>query len=80
VGRRGARAQRGGALTLIDLDHVAESNINRQAHALEDTLGMAKVSAMAARIEGIDPPAGSTRSRISSPRRTPPSCCRASIW
>lgn len=44
-----------GRLTLIDLDHVAESNINRQAHALEDTLGMAKVGAMAARIVGIDP-------------------------
>ena len=44
-----------GRLTLIDLDHVAESNINRQAHALEDTLGMAKVGAMAARIAGIDP-------------------------
>ncbi|WP_345794410.1 tRNA threonylcarbamoyladenosine dehydratase [Thauera sp. JM12B12] len=44
-----------GRLTLIDLDHVAESNINRQAHALEDTLGMAKVEAMAARILGINP-------------------------
>ena len=44
-----------GRLTLIDMDHVAESNINRQAHALEDTLGMAKVSAMATRIAGIDP-------------------------
>ena len=28
-----------GRLTLIDLDHVAESNINRQAHALDATLG-----------------------------------------
>jgi tRNA A37 threonylcarbamoyladenosine dehydratase len=44
-----------GRLTLIDLDHIAESNINRQAHALEDTLGMAKVGAMAARIAGIHP-------------------------
>ena len=44
-----------GRLTLIDLDHVAESNINRQAHALEDTLGMAKVDAMSARIAGINP-------------------------
>lgn len=44
-----------GALKLIDLDHVAESNVNRQAHALEDTLGMAKVSAMAARIMAINP-------------------------
>ena len=44
-----------GRLTLIDLDHVAESNINRQSHAVDDTLGMAKVGAMAARIAGIDP-------------------------
>jgi len=44
-----------GALTLIDLDHVAESNINRQVHALSDTLGQAKVEAMAARIYGINP-------------------------
>jgi tRNA A37 threonylcarbamoyladenosine dehydratase len=44
-----------GRLTLIDLDHVAESNINRQAHALEDTLGMAKVAAMRARIALINP-------------------------
>ncbi len=44
-----------GRLTLIDLDHVAESNINRQVHALESTLGMAKVGAMAARIAGINP-------------------------
>ncbi len=30
-----------GAITLIDLDHVAESNINRQIHALSDTVGQA---------------------------------------
>ncbi|CAL95994.1 ThiF family adenylyltransferase [Azoarcus olearius] len=44
-----------GRLTLIDLDHVAESNINRQAHALDATLGQAKVQAMAERIRGINP-------------------------
>jgi tRNA threonylcarbamoyladenosine dehydratase len=44
-----------GRLTLIDLDHVAESNLNRQAHALEATLGQAKVGAMAERIAGINP-------------------------
>jgi len=42
-----------GRLTLIDLDHVAESNTNRQIHALEDTYGMAKVEAMRARIAAI---------------------------
>ncbi|TVT75200.1 MAG: tRNA threonylcarbamoyladenosine dehydratase [Denitromonas halophila] len=44
-----------GHLRLIDLDHVAESNINRQIHALDDTLGQAKIEAMAARIRLIDP-------------------------
>ena len=28
-------------LTLIDLDHIADSNINRQIHALESTVGQA---------------------------------------
>jgi tRNA A37 threonylcarbamoyladenosine dehydratase len=44
-----------GRLTLIDLDHVAESNINRQVHALASTLGQAKVEAMAHRIAQINP-------------------------
>jgi len=39
-----------GRLTLIDMDHVAESNINRQVHALGPTLGQAKVEAMRERI------------------------------
>jgi tRNA A37 threonylcarbamoyladenosine dehydratase len=44
-----------GHITLIDLDHVAESNINRQLHALDATLGQAKVLAMAERIRQINP-------------------------
>lgn len=44
-----------GQLTLIDLDHVAESNINRQIHALDTTVGMAKVQAMRERIAHINP-------------------------
>ena len=44
-----------GRLTLIDLDNIAESNINRQIHALDDTLGMAKVEAMRQRIAHINP-------------------------
>ena len=44
-----------GHLTLIDLDHVAESNINRQIHALDTTVGMAKVEAMRQRIAHINP-------------------------
>ena len=44
-----------GRLTLVDLDHVAESNFNRQLHALESTQGQAKVVAMAERITQINP-------------------------
>ena len=44
-----------GRLTLIDMDHIAESNLNRQIHALESTLGQAKVLAMAERIAQINP-------------------------
>jgi len=44
-----------GRLTLIDLDHVAESNINRQVQALGATLGAAKVLAMQERILAINP-------------------------
>ena len=42
-------------LTLIDLDHIAESNINRQIHALSTTLGQSKVQAMRERIAHINP-------------------------
>jgi tRNA A37 threonylcarbamoyladenosine dehydratase len=43
------------ALTLIDLDHVAESNINRQVQALGSTLGMAKAEALRRRVADIHP-------------------------
>ena len=43
------------ALTLIDMDHIAESNINRQIHAIEPTLGQAKVLALKDRIALIHP-------------------------
>ena len=43
------------SLTLIDLDHVAESNINRQVQALGATLGQAKVQALRERIADIHP-------------------------
>jgi tRNA A37 threonylcarbamoyladenosine dehydratase len=42
-------------ITLVDMDHVSESNINRQLHATTATLGMAKVVAMQSRIELINP-------------------------
>ena len=44
-----------GRITLIDLDNVAESNINRQIQALTETLGKAKVTALAERIAQINP-------------------------
>lgn len=44
-----------GQMTLIDLDHIAESNTNRQIHALGDEYGKAKVQAMAERILAINP-------------------------
>ena len=44
-----------GTLTLIDLDHVAESNLNRQIHALQSTLGAAKVAVMRERLLDIAP-------------------------
>ena len=43
-----------GKLTLIDLDNIAESNINRQIHALSSTVGGSKVEAMKSRIMEIN--------------------------
>lgn len=43
------------SLTLFDLDHVAESNINRQVQALGTTLGQAKAQALRARVADIHP-------------------------
>jgi len=44
-----------GHITLIDMDVVAESNLNRQAHATLNTLGANKVDAMRARIQSFAP-------------------------
>ena len=44
-----------GAITLVDLDEVCLTNINRQGHALTETVGRAKVEAMAERIRAINP-------------------------
>lgn len=44
-----------GQLTLVDFDQVAESNINRQIHATQTSLGMAKVHAMRDRIHAFFP-------------------------
>lgn len=44
-----------GRLTLIDPDEVAPSNVNRQILALENTLGLPKIEALAERIGLINP-------------------------
>lgn len=44
-----------GQITVVDLDMVAESNTNRQIHALGDIYGKAKVDAMSERIRAINP-------------------------
>ncbi len=44
-----------GTITLIDLDNIAESNANRQIHALDGEFGKAKVTTMAQRIRAINP-------------------------
>lgn len=46
-----------GTITLIDLDNIAESNVNRQLHALDGAFGKSKVAAMAERIRSINPAA-----------------------
>jgi tRNA A37 threonylcarbamoyladenosine dehydratase len=42
-------------LVLVDLDHVAESNVNRQVQAVGATIGQAKAVALAARVADIHP-------------------------
>lgn len=44
-----------GRLTLIDLDNIAPSNVNRQLHAIEPDFGKAKVRALRERIALIHP-------------------------
>ncbi|WDE07044.1 tRNA cyclic N6-threonylcarbamoyladenosine(37) synthase TcdA [Thalassomonas viridans] len=44
-----------GTITLIDLDDICTTNINRQIHALTDTVGQSKVEVMAERIKQINP-------------------------
>ena len=53
-----------GALDLFDDDTVSLTNLNRQAVATVDTLGMAKVDAMAARVAAVAPAARVERHRM----------------
>jgi tRNA A37 threonylcarbamoyladenosine dehydratase len=43
-----------GELTLIEMDHIVESNINRQIQALETNIGISKVNAIGDRIKSIN--------------------------
>jgi tRNA threonylcarbamoyladenosine dehydratase len=44
-----------GQITLIDLDDICISNVNRQLHALDGTFGKPKVEVMAERARAINP-------------------------
>jgi tRNA A37 threonylcarbamoyladenosine dehydratase len=44
-----------GELTLVDFDHIALGNVNRQLHAIEDNFGKSKSEAMAERVRQINP-------------------------
>lgn len=44
-----------GALTLVDLDDICISNVNRQLHALTSTVGRSKADTLAARVHEINP-------------------------
>ena len=44
-----------GALTLIDYDEICVTNINRQVHALDSSLGLKKIAAMSERVKEINP-------------------------
>ena len=42
-------------MTIADLDDICVTNTNRQIHALQDTIGLSKVSVMAGRLQEINP-------------------------
>lgn len=44
-----------GALSLVDLDEACVSNVNRQLHALDGTIGQSKAAVMADRAKAIQP-------------------------
>jgi tRNA A37 threonylcarbamoyladenosine dehydratase len=44
-----------GRLTLVDLDDVCASNVNRQLQALDGVMGRPKAEVMAARVQAINP-------------------------
>ncbi|MBQ4492040.1 MAG: ThiF family adenylyltransferase, partial [Deltaproteobacteria bacterium] len=53
-----------GHLVLVDPDVICRSNLNRQIHALEETIGRPKVEVMAERCLAINPGMTVTRHQI----------------
>jgi len=45
------------SLTLVDLDEICVTNVNRQLHAMDGSIGNQKTEAMAARVRAIHPQA-----------------------
>jgi tRNA threonylcarbamoyladenosine dehydratase len=46
-----------GSLTLVDLDEICLTNVNRQLHAMDGQIGRQKIAAMAERVRAINPAA-----------------------
>ena len=44
-----------GKITMVDLDEICVTNINRQLHAMDGNIGQQKTDAMEARIKAINP-------------------------
>ncbi|RME33413.1 MAG: tRNA threonylcarbamoyladenosine dehydratase, partial [Gammaproteobacteria bacterium] len=44
-----------GNLTLVDMDEICVSNVNRQLHALEGAIGRSKAEVLAERVRAINP-------------------------
>ncbi len=53
-----------GALTIVDMDEVCLSNVNRQIHAMDGTVGQSKASALAERVKNIAPECAVTAEEV----------------
>ena len=63
-----------GALTLIDLDDVCVTNVNRQLPALDGEIGRSKVEVLADRVKRINPACRVTKWWSFLPRHLPSAC------
>lgn len=53
-----------GALTIVDMDEVCLSNVNRQIHAMDGTVGRSKASVLAKRVAQIAPECAVTSEEV----------------